>query len=432
MKLLIQSIFCCSLFYAFASSLPQWLFEEIHALHPGNKGDHMTDPLHPAKKSDIPEHKKRKDGVKRLFKFLDYAVQESANGSGEGSTEERPGVTGLPAKQVTKTGYAEGKKALISKDVQKQTLSGYDQQQILENQASASEKQGTQMVSNKYATPVNRLKMKTAYISSQKTPYFAKAKTKYQTAKMFPLTDFGETSSEKHLMYNGHEATSIRSPAIPVRSGITPNPFLIMQQHYTASSRHFVGGLHRSNIQSPYYFTYQYTPNRYDRFYMNVNRAPAIRNGKSLETLQEKPYGQPKRPRDEFHQRIRGLIPGRVSSTAYSRYPSLTRSAIGQDSVAISPEFSKLQPSRARLPHLKHLAISSPSFSSEAYNRNVIRQKQSQQSGLAFAIGRMRDYGYLLSQAPVARGLIERKPQPRNALTSLTAAAATARPLVPA
>ena len=166
---------------------------------------------------------------------------------------------------------------------------------------------------------------------------------------------------------------------------------------------------------------------------MNVNRAPAIRNGKSLETLQGKPYGQPKRPRDQFHQQIRGLIPGRVSSTAYSRYPSLTSSAIGQDSVAISPEFSKLLPSRARLPHLKHVAISSPSFSSEVYNRNVIRQKQSQQSGLAFAmIRRMRDYGYPLSQAPVARGLIERKPQPRNALTSLTAAAVTARPLVPA
>ena len=165
---------------------------------------------------------------------------------------------------------------------------------------------------------------------------------------------------------------------------------------------------------------------------MSVNRAPAIRNGKSLETLQEKPYGQPKRPRDEFHHQIRGLIPGRVSSTAYSRYPSLSSSAIGQDSVVISPEFSKLQPSRARLPHLQHLAISSPSFSSEAYNRNVIRQKQSQQSGLAFAIRRMRDYGYPLSQAPVARGLIEHKPQPRSALTSLTAAAATARPLVPA
>lgn len=156
--------------------MPQWLFEEIHALHQGNKGDHLTNPLH-TKKSDIPDHKKRKDGVKRLFKFLDDAVQESANGSGEGSTEERPGVTGLPEKQVTKTGDAEEKKA-ISKDDQKQTLSGYDQQQILENQASTSDKQGTQMVANKYAKPVNRLKVKTAYISSQKTPYFAKAKTK--------------------------------------------------------------------------------------------------------------------------------------------------------------------------------------------------------------------------------------------------------------
>lgn len=156
--------------------MPQWLFEEIHALHPGDKRDHITDPLH-TKKSDIPEHKKKKDGVKRLFKFLDYAVQESANGNGEGSGEERLGVTGLPAKQVTKTAHAEQKKALVSKDDQKQTLTGYDQQ-ILENQPSTSDKQGTQMVSNKYATPVNRLKLKTAYSSSKKTPYFTKAKTK--------------------------------------------------------------------------------------------------------------------------------------------------------------------------------------------------------------------------------------------------------------
>lgn len=183
------------------------------------------------------------------------------------------------------------------------------------------------------------------------------------------------------------------------------------------------GGLHRSNIQSPYYFTYQYTPNQYGSFYVNVNRAPAISDGKSLEPLQEKPYGQPKRPRDEFHQQTRGLIPGRVSSTAYVR----------QDSVANSPEFSNLRLSRARLPQWKHLVISSPSYSSEAYNRNVIPQQQSQQSGLAFTIRRMRDYGYSLSQAPVARGLIGRKLQLRNALTSLTAAAAaTARPVVPA
>ena len=82
-----------------------------------------------------------------------------------------------------------------------------------------------------------------------------------QTVKMFPLTDFGETSSEKHLMYNGHEATSIRSPAIPVRSGITPNPFLIMQQHYTASSRHFVGrSLQRKSVYALIYHTKFHCP----------------------------------------------------------------------------------------------------------------------------------------------------------------------------
>ena len=73
---------------------------------------------------------------------------------------------------------------------------------------------------------------------------------------MFPITDFGETSSEKHPMYIGHEATSMRSPAIPVRSGMTPNPFLIMQPHYTASSRHFVGrSLQRKLVYALIYHT---------------------------------------------------------------------------------------------------------------------------------------------------------------------------------
>lgn len=82
-----------------------------------------------------------------------------------------------------------------------------------------------------------------------------------QTAKMFPLTDFGETSPGKHPLYNGHEATSIRPPAIPVRSGVTPNPFLTMQQHYTASSRHFVGrSLQRKLVYALIYHTIFHCP----------------------------------------------------------------------------------------------------------------------------------------------------------------------------
>ena len=89
-----------------AGPSPQWLYQQIHAL-PEDKSDHVIDELH-TKKSDIPEHKKRKDGVKRLFNFLDSAIQESGSGSGEGSAQEKitmttgdhSGLTGLTEKHV--------------------------------------------------------------------------------------------------------------------------------------------------------------------------------------------------------------------------------------------------------------------------------------------------------------------------------------------
>lgn len=71
----------------------------------------MTTELH-AKKSEIPENKKRKDGVKRLFNFLDSAIQDSGSGSGEGSaqdsvamtTKKSSGLAERPEKQFTTDG----------------------------------------------------------------------------------------------------------------------------------------------------------------------------------------------------------------------------------------------------------------------------------------------------------------------------------------
>ena len=78
---------------------PQWLYEQIHALP-----DSDTTKLH-AKKSNIPDVKnhvlphKRKDGVKRLFNFLDSAIQESGSGSGDSSGQEQhTGSNGLTGK----------------------------------------------------------------------------------------------------------------------------------------------------------------------------------------------------------------------------------------------------------------------------------------------------------------------------------------------
>ena len=92
-----------------AGPSPQWLYQRIHALPV--KGGHLTTELH-AKKSEIPENKKRKDGVKRLFNFLDSAIQDSGSGSGEGSaqdsvamtTKESSGLAERPQKQFTTDG----------------------------------------------------------------------------------------------------------------------------------------------------------------------------------------------------------------------------------------------------------------------------------------------------------------------------------------
>ena len=120
-----------------AGPSPQWLFEQIHAL-PGSDKDHVTDELH-AKKSEIPEHKKRKDGVKRLFNFLDSAIKDSGSGSGEGSaTEEHSGSTGLTENQVTKNEGPEQQEKTKSPDSAKQIT---NQHSSNEHQATATKAQ---------------------------------------------------------------------------------------------------------------------------------------------------------------------------------------------------------------------------------------------------------------------------------------------------
>lgn len=109
-----------------AGPSPQWLFQQIHAL-PGSDNEHVKADLH-TKKSDIPEHKKRKDGVKKLFNFLDSAIQDSGSGSGEGSAQEQVAManedhssqTKLTEKQVTKDESLKQQETTNSRDSAKQ------------------------------------------------------------------------------------------------------------------------------------------------------------------------------------------------------------------------------------------------------------------------------------------------------------------------
>ena len=121
-----------------AGPSPQWLFEQIHAL-PGSDNNHVTAELH-VKKSGIPKQNKRKDGVKRLFNFLDSAIKDSGSGSREGSTqaeatEEHSGSTGLTEKQVTKNEGPEQQEPINSRDSAKQRS---NPQSSNENQVTAT------------------------------------------------------------------------------------------------------------------------------------------------------------------------------------------------------------------------------------------------------------------------------------------------------
>lgn len=172
-----------------------------------------------------------------------------------------------------------------------------------------------------------------------------------------------------------------------------------------------------------------------------------VANGKSAEPLQEKAYGQPKRQRDQFHQQARALIPSRVPVVQpYNRYPYPSPvSYPGQVRAAIQPHFPYQRPnpivSRARMPArslspywpaFKRVVTSPPnpaSLPGQVYYRTAIPQQQANFARTAH--GPMRNYGYHgYPQARVGRAVINRKPQPRTLMTSLTAAAA--RLVVPA
>lgn len=177
-----------------------------------------------------------------------------------------------------------------------------------------------------------------------------------------------------------------------------------------------------------------FDPSQYPSYDVNAHGTP-VADGKSPEPLQEKPYGQPKRPRDQFHQQTRGRIPGGVPVRALNRYPYLPPSANfpGQARAAVQPHFpyhrtSLLASHARRTSVLQHPVVSSPSYSRQVYYRNLIPQRQ---VGLTFTSQMMRNHGYpVVTQAPVSRAMITRKPQTRNVLASLTAAAA--RLVVPA
>ena len=121
--------------------------------------------------------------------------------------------------------------------------------------------------------------------------------------------------------------------------------------------------------------------------------------------------------------------------SAFNRYsyPPPPMNFPDQVRAAIQPHFPRqrasLLASHARhMPVLQNPVVSSPSFSRQVYHRNLIPQGQ---AGLAFTTQMMRNHGYpVVTQAPVNRAMITRKPQTRNVLASLTAAAA--RLVVPA
>lgn len=177
-------------------------------------------------------------------------------------------------------------------------------------------------------------------------------------------------------------------------------------------------------------------PDQYGSYLVDAHGIP-VADGKSPEPLQEKPYGQLKRQRDQFHQQTRGVIPGKVPIRSYNRYPYPPPPANfpGQVRDSIQRHYpyqsASLLASRARMPALQRPVVSPPnpaSFAGQIYYRHAIPH---QQTGLAFTAHIMRSHGYPVAMQPrVGRAMINRKPQPRNILTSLTAAAA--RLVVPA
>ena len=177
-------------------------------------------------------------------------------------------------------------------------------------------------------------------------------------------------------------------------------------------------------------------PNEYGGYTVDARGIP-VADGKSPASLQERPYGQLKRQRDQFHQQTRALIPGRVSVRTYTRYPYPVPPANfpGQVRGIIESRlpYQRAKPlvSRAQMPLLQQPVVAPPNparFPGQVYYRNGIPQ---QQASLAFSAHMMRSHGYpLITRPRLGRAVNNRKPQPRNVVTSLTAAAA--RLVVPA
>ena len=141
---------------------PQWLYEQIHALPDGD-----TTELH-TKKSNIPEdksharHHKRKDGVKKLFNFLDSVIQESGSGESSGQepvtmdTEKHSSSNG---KQFSGTARSKQQDATSSSDNTQQKSEKTKGALIKEDQTSNTNKAGltgySQQVSNAFSPGLN-------------------------------------------------------------------------------------------------------------------------------------------------------------------------------------------------------------------------------------------------------------------------------------
>lgn len=290
----------------------------------------------------------------------------------------------------------------------------------------------------KYATPnqqrgqINTVPQRTAgYMANagpQRLTYLPNTSPYARTMQGQKVTTVAGQRTQSY----GYTASRRRPPAIPVRSQVAANHALRAQPLVPA--QHLLAGApHRSNIQGPFYTTVTFTyPNQYGGYY----RPQAV---KSAKPLQGNAYGQLTRQRNQFHQQARALIPGRIPlAQPYNRYPypASPASVLGQTRGAIQPHFPYQRPSvvvsRARMPAFPRVVNSPPnpaSFPGQVYYRNAIPPQQA--SFTRNAHGSIHSYGYPLTQRTrVGRASINRKPQPRTLLTSLTAAAA--RLVVPA
>lgn len=125
---------------------PQWLYEQIHALP-----DSDTTELH-TKKSNIPDDishvlpHKRKDGVKKLFNFLDSAIQQSGSGSGDGSGQEQ--VTMATEQHSSSTGLTEKQSVAVASSKQQEKTSSRDPAPLESKARGAVVDGGDQVPSN--------------------------------------------------------------------------------------------------------------------------------------------------------------------------------------------------------------------------------------------------------------------------------------------